>query len=170
MGSLFNNKVEDVAHHSVYLDEQAVGKRWAEDDIRIFSILKAMESVEDWVISGDERVEEAIKRLSNTIEKHTDIYRIGSACRDFLIVFAYASSSRVMHILNCLDQRHHGSGLKMVQAAVDLVKRDDYDGAEGKLMVERLEILRRSKQLSRIFSQSRVRFVLRALKEVQNEG
>lgn len=155
---------------AVYLDEQAVSKRWAEEDVRIYSILKTMESVEDWVIVNDPRVEEAMKRLSDTIENNTDALKIGSACRDFLLVFAYGSSSRVMHILSCLDRLHQGSGLRMVQAAVDLVKRTDFEYAEGKLMVERLEILRRSKQLSRIFSQSRLRFVFRALKEVQNES
>ena len=154
--------------HPVYLDEHAISKRWAEEDVRVFSILKTMESVENWVISGDPTVESAMRKLSDTIENNTQANKIGSACRDFLTVLAYCSSGRVMHILHSLDQRYQGSGLKLVQSAVSLANREDYDLPEGKLMVERLEILRRSKQLSKIFSQSRVRFVIRALKEVND--
>lgn len=159
----------DPYHQPIYLDEQALSERWMKEDIRVASVLATMESVESWALSGQKEVEEAFKRLSNSIETKAKQKAIGSSCQDFLLVLAYAKTSRAMHILSCLDHRFSGAGLKLVQSAVMLANREEFECPEGKLMVERLDILRRIRQLSRVFSRQRLRFVIKALQEVKNE-
>lgn len=136
--------------------------------------MTTMDSVESWV-ANDPKIDEAMQKLGETIEKDADSIKIGSACRDFLLVLAHMKTGRAMHIMNCLDERFSGAGLKLVQTAVALNNNDSGSSGlgfvypEGKLMVERLDVLRKLKTLGRIFSQSRLRFVIRALQEVKKD-
>ncbi|MFL9611159.1 hypothetical protein ACKF11_13820 [Methylobacillus sp. Pita2] len=151
----------------IYMDEHQLSSRWQED-IRLYSIMVTMDAVESWVVN-DPRIEAAIQKLGETIENNGDAIKIGSACRDFLLILAHMKTGRAMHIMNCLDERFTGAGLKLVQTAVSLHNHGEFDYPEGKLMVERLDVLRKLRTLGRVFSHSRLRFVIRALQEVKND-
>lgn len=157
------------SNYQLYLDENETVNRWMEEDIRTSSILQTMEAVEDWVVQGTPDVEKAMQRLANAINQHGNSRIIGKISADLLFVLAYAKTGRAMHMLSYLDNKFQGSGLRIVQAAASMAKLDEMESAEGRLMVERLEILRRIRHLSAIFSQSRLRFVIKALQEVNDE-
>jgi len=153
----------------IYLDEHQVSRRWTQEDMSMSTVLFTMEAVEDWIISGDAEIEKSMKNLCESIEKHASSEVIGSSCQDFIFILGHSKTGRAMHILSCLDERYQGAGLKLVQSAVALTNQENYNSPEGHLMIERLHILRRIKQLNRIFSQSRLRFVIRALQEVNQD-
>lgn len=152
---------------SLYLSPEQCNAKWS-SDMRMASVLMTMDTVEDWIFERNPEVEKAMQAMARVVEEHANQIKIGNVSHDMLIFMSYLSSSRAMHWLGVLDERFNGAGLRLVQRAVDLTNRNQ-EFTEGSLMVERLQIIRRIRSLNRIFSNPRMRLVMKALEEIQHD-
>lgn len=155
--------------NKLYLDPEHVRGRWSSsEDLRLASTLMAMDAVEKWTFDGQPEIEDGMRSLCDLLDKVGSDKLIGSASHDFIILLAYIQSGRALHMLNVMDSRFGGAGLKLVQTAVELTKRDS-EFTQATLMVDRLETLRRIRSLNRIFSPARMRLVIKALQETTHD-
>lgn len=154
---------------SMYLSSDDVKRRWGMEDLRLATTLMVMDSVESWTFDDNPDIEAKIKSLCDNLEAKGNEKLIGAASHDFLLLLAYMSTTRALHILSVMDSKFSGSGLRLVQKAVELTNRDP-EFTEGSLMVERLETLRRIRSLNRIFAPARLRLVMKVLEEIKHEN
>lgn len=144
------------------LSVEAVRHQWASEDLRAFHVLMSMERQEDWTLDGTQVVEQAIQEFGERAEKSTGIAYAGGVSKELIYVMAYMKSTRALRLLKWLDTRAPGVGLRLVQQSVDIINKKD-DNEHAQVMVERLRILKKISVLSRVFSTSRIQFILKAL-------
>lgn len=152
------------------LSATAVAKQWTTDDPRMMHVLMAMEKAEKWTLDGDLTVEASISGFGKKIESSLGIAYAGKVSNELMFVMAHLKASRALRLLKWLDSRAPGVGLRIVQQSRRVLDDQYEDGGcdPARVMIERLDLLKRVRFISKVFSTSRIRFVLKAL-ESENE-
>lgn len=143
------------------LSNEAAHQFWFEyPDPAIYRVITFMESVEDWTLDSAPKLEEAMKKLGETLE---DIGRIDLKQEEqFIAIIAYIKASRMLRLMQCLDTAYPGAASKLLSYAENNSKStEDVLG----LFIHRNIIFERLRLLSRIFAPEKLALVLKALEE-----
>jgi intracellular multiplication protein IcmW len=141
------------------LSNKGVHKFWHEyHDPMIYKVVSFMENVEDWSLDGNPELEEAIAKLSTTLD---DIGYVDLQAEDKIIQVAVSlKMGRMLRLLQCLDAAHPGAASKIIMFAKTTSKStDDIFG----LFLRRNMVFERLRILGRIFATDRLNAVQQAL-------
>lgn len=144
------------------LSYEASAQYWHEFvDPMIYRVVTFLESVEDWTLDGNPELEAAISQLGEILE---DIGMIDMNVLNheetFIRLVGNIKSGRGLRLLQAIDVVHPGSASKvLIYAEENSASSFDPAGCflKRNITFERLRLL------SRVFSQSRLRLVARAL-------
>jgi intracellular multiplication protein IcmW len=147
------------------LTEQGVAKFWSSfEDPMIYRVVTFMEGVEPWVLDGDPKLEKALARLSKELDhftqckldKQDEIIRLCNSLK----------SGRTLRLLHIIDSAQPGSASKILMHAEE-VSKDEQDDAG--LFLRRNIVFERLRLLGRVFAPERLKLVMKALEEDDNE-
>ncbi|KGP62799.1 phosphoesterase [Legionella norrlandica] len=144
------------------LSHEASAKYWFEYiDPMIYRVITFMESVETWTLDGNPELEEAMKQLGQELD---DIEKIdlGLLAEEdkFIRIVGNIKSGRGLRLLQAIDTVHPGSASRvLIHAEETSVSSTDPAG----FFLKRNIVFERLRLLSRVFSQYRLKLVLRAL-------
>ena len=127
-------------------------------DPAIYRVISFMEGVETWTMDGDPALEDALKKLGDTLE---NVGKIDLQQEDnFIKVAAYLKASRLLRLMQCLDTAYPGAASKLLMHAEKTSKTTaDTPG----LFLRRNIVFERLRLLGRVFSPERLTLVLKAL-------
>lgn len=143
------------------LSNEACHKFWNDyHDPMIYRVISFMESVEDWTLDDDKNLEDAIKKMGDTLE---DIGNIDLQNEDnFIKLASYIKAGRGLRLLQCLDVAYPGAASKLLMHAEENTKStDDVPG----LFLRRNIVFERLRLLGRVFAPERLSLLLKALEE-----
>lgn len=131
----------------------------------LFSALKFMDGVEDWVLQrlegeneqSREDVRDRLRRLSQIIYQYRQ--SIPPDNYMFLQVLAWLNTSVVIYVLDYLTQHQHEFMVQLLEYSKENIDVD----VNANLMVKRVRALYRARLLDRIYSPDNVDFVMRTL-------
>lgn len=147
------------------LSAEAVHKFWHDyKDPMIYRVISFMESVEDWTLDGEPKLEAALKRLGDTLE---DIGGIDLQQEDqFIQLCTYIKAGRALRLMQSMDTAHPGAASKLLMHAEEATKAsDDVPG----LFLRRNIVFERLRLLARVFAKERLNLVLKAFEEPEGE-
>ena len=130
-------------------------------DPMIYRVIAFMESVEDWTLDGDPKLEEAIGRLSRELDdiEKIDMSMLGEEER-FIRLAGNIKTGRGLRLLQAIDTIHPGSASRiLVYAEENTFGSDDPAG----FFLKRNIVFERLRLLARVFSENRLKLVARAL-------
>lgn len=131
----------------------------------LFSALKFMDSVEDWVLQrleqqgeeSREEVRERLRRLSQIVYQYRQ--SIPPDNYAFLQVLAWLNTSVVIYVLDYLTEHQNGFMVQLLEYSKENIDVD----INANLMVKRVRALYRARLLDRIYSPDNVDYVMRIL-------
>lgn len=141
------------------LSEAGAHQFWFQyKDPMIYRVISFMESVEDWTLDGDAKLEQAIKKLGDILD---DVGNIDLQQEDsFIHLCTYIKAGRALRLMQCLDTAHPGAASKLLMHAEE-VTRSSEDMAG--LFLRRNIVFERLRLLGRVFAADRLKLVLSAL-------
>ncbi len=144
------------------LSHEASAQYWFEYlDPMIYRVITFMESVEDWTLDGNPEFEAAMEQLGKELD---DIEKIDmgllSEEEKFIRIVGNIKSGRGLRLLQAIDTVHPGSASRVLIHAEE-TSLGSYDPAG--FFLKRNIVFERLRLLSRVFSQYRLKLVLRAL-------
>ncbi len=129
-------------------------------DPMIYRVICFMESVEDWTLDGNPKIEAAMQRLS---EAMSDIGEYDlNAEDDFIKLACFIRAGRFLRLMQAMDVANPGAASKLLMHAEN--ETEDDDDLPG-LFLRRNVIFERLRLLGRVFSEERFKLVLQALEE-----
>lgn len=130
-------------------------------DPMIYRVVTFMESVEDWTLDGDPKLEEAILNLGKALDnlESVDISALNQEA-EFIRLVGNIKSSRGLRILQAIDSADPGSASKVLIHAEETT-RSPNDPAG--FFLKRNIVFERLRLLSRVFSEYRLKLVSSAL-------
>jgi intracellular multiplication protein IcmW len=144
------------------LSHQASAEYWSSyKDSIIYRVITFMESVEDWTLDGDDKLEEAVNLLGDALDNlaSVDLNQLNEAKR-FVELAANIKTGRGLRLLQALDTAHPGSASKVLMYAEE-------NSANGQgpasFFLKRNIVFERLRLLSRTFSKDRLTLVAQAL-------
>lgn len=144
------------------LSHEESAKYWNEYmDPMIYRVITFMESVENWTIDGDPKLEEALKKLGEELDdiEAVDMNTLGEE-EKFIRIVSQIKTSRGLRLLQSIDTVHPGSASKvLVHAEETSISANDPAG----YFLKRNIIFERLRLLSRVFSEYRLNIVAKAL-------
>lgn len=130
----------------------------------LFSALKFMDSVEDWVLprlekddASREEVKTRLRRLSEIVYQYRQ--RIPPDNYAVLQVLAWLNTSVVIYVLDYLTEHQEDFLVQLLSYAKESIDVD----INANLMMKRIRALYRARLLDRIYSPDNVDFVMRIL-------
>ncbi len=147
------------------LSEKGSHQYWHDyKDPMIYRVISFMESVEDWTLDGHPAFDEAMDRLGEVLE---DIGGVDLKQEDqFIRVCAYIKAGRALRLMQALDTAYPGAASKLLMHAEEsTMSSDDIPG----LFLRRNIVFERLRLLARVFAPERIKLVLRALEDQENE-
>lgn len=147
------------------LSEKGSHQYWHDyKDNTIYRVISFMESVEDWTLDGNPALEEAMARLGEVLD---DVGGIELKQEDqFVRVCAYIKAGRALRLMQALDTAYPGAASKLLMYAEEsTLSSDDIPG----LFLRRNIVFERLRLLSRVFAPERIKLVLRALEDQDND-
>lgn len=143
------------------LSHQAVHQFWKDyQDPTIYRVISFMEGVEDWTADENPKLEEAIRRLGDTLE---DIGNIDLQQESqFINLGASLKTGRCLRLLMCLDMAYPGAAAKVLMHAEETTQ---YDEDTSGIFLRRNIVFERLRLLSRVFAQDRLKLAIKALEE-----
>lgn len=144
------------------LSHEASSQYWFEYlDPMIYRVITFMESVEDWTLDGNPEFEAAITELGKELDDIEKIDMNLLAEEDkFIRIVGNIKSGRGLRLLQAIDTVHPGSASRVLIRAEE-TSLGSHDPAG--FFLKRNIVFERLRLLSRVFSQYRLRLVLRAL-------
>lgn len=144
------------------LSHEASSQYWFEYlDPMIYRVITFMESVEDWTLDGNPEFEAAMEQLGKELD---DIEKIDMSLlaeeEKFIRIVGNIKSGRGLRLLQAIDTVHPGSASRVLIHAEE-TSLGSYDPAG--FFLKRNIVFERLRLLSRVFSQYRLKLVLRAL-------
>lgn len=128
----------------------------------IYKVVSFMESVENWTLDGDPKLEKAVAELGTALD---NIGNIDLQEEDKLIqTMISLKMGRSLRLLQCMDTAHPGAASKMLMRAEKAPKDDSAAG----LFLRRNVVFERLRLLSRIFSEERFATLLKILENEAN--
>jgi len=143
------------------LSPKAVHAFWREyQDPTIYKVISFMEGVEDWTADNDPQLEEALKKLGETME---DIGNIDLQQEDDIIkLVAHIKTGRGLRLLMGMDTAYPGAAAKVLMRAEETTKSDTDTAG---IFLRRNIVFERLRLLSRVFAPDRFKVVLQAMEE-----
>lgn len=144
------------------LSYEASARYWYEFvDSTIYRVLTFMESVEDWTLDGDPTLEKTIETLGHELDNIESIDMDKLNQKDsFIRLVGNIKSGRGLRLLQAIDQVHPGSASKVLMHA-EQTTLSSHDPA-GFFLKRNIEF-ERLRLLSRVFSEYRLKLILKAL-------
>lgn len=161
---------QDELRYPIYLDEQSIHERWESSDRKLSSVIADMEKCEDWAFEFDESNSAKFKSLCYQLEFVVSRITLRDIEVPLIRLMAYCKSGRFFHICEALEKRFSGSVIRMLQTAAKRDEESDFIDSHKQLMLDRYYTLKRFSLLTRVFSQTRLRFVYKILKEVHGNA
>lgn len=144
------------------LSHEAATQYWHEFiDPMIYRVITFMESVEDWTLDGDPRLEEAINQLGKELDdiEAIDMGLLGHET-NFIRLVGNIKTGRGLRLLQAIDMVHPGSASKvLIHAEETSLSSSD----PASFFLKRNIVFERLRLLSRVFSEYRLKLVARAL-------
>lgn len=144
------------------LSHEASSKYWYEFvDPMIYRVITFMESVEDWTEDGNPALEEAITKLGAELDNIESMNwnALGQEAA-FVKIAAYIKTGRGLRLLQAIDVVHPGSASRVLIHA----EETNQGGQDpSSYFLKRNIVFERLRLLSRVFSESRLKLVSRAL-------
>lgn len=130
-------------------------------DPLIYRVLCFMESVETWTKDGDPTLEASILELGKELDDidKVDLDKLAQQAL-FIRLGNHLGMSRTLRLLQALDTSQPGSAAKLLMHAEEISQGPD---DEAGLFLRRNISFERLRLLARVFSQSRLDLVLKAL-------
>lgn len=130
-------------------------------DPTIYRVIAFMESVEDWTLDGHPQLEEAIAELGRELDdiQSIDMNTLGQE-GNFIRLLANIKTGRGLRLLQAMDTVHPGSASKVLIYAEES-SLSSYDPSG--FFLKRNIVFERLRLLSRVFSEQRLKLVMRAL-------
>lgn len=146
---------------------ESVHAFWDSYDRRIlYRVIVAIEQVEHWVLDSDPRVEQALIRLGEVMDRTTHFELTEEAA--FIQVLATVRASRALRLLQALDVAKPGSASQLLMYA----EGEHAEGTQAnptdpfaKLFLKRNLVFERLQLLARVFAPQRVSLVLKSLEK-----
>ncbi|MAZ77081.1 MAG: phosphoesterase [Legionellaceae bacterium] len=139
-------------------------KFWREyQDPAIYRVIAFMESVEHWTYDGNPALEEAMKRLGDSLE---DITKFEVKLEEHYIKLgANIYMGRLLRLLQAIDTTHPGSASKVLMYS----ESNSSKHADIEFFLRRNIAFERLRLLSRVFSPERVKMLGKVLEGEDNE-
>lgn len=144
------------------LSHKASAQYWFEyPDPTIYRVITFLESVESWTKDGDPAIESALEELGRELD---DIEKVDLGVlheeQTFVRMVGNLKSGRGLRILQAIDMVHPGSASRVLMYA-----EENSGGSQDPLGVflKRNIAFERLRLLLRVFSESRLKLVIRAL-------
>ena len=144
------------------LSHQASNEYWSQFfDPSIYRVICFLESVETNTLDGDPDLEAAITDLSSALDQmhFIDINQLKHE-EIFIRLIANIKTSRGLRLLQAIDQSHPGSASRVIMYA-ESAAGDPKQPAS--IFLKRNLAFERLRLLSRIFAESRMRLIIKAL-------
>jgi len=144
------------------LSHEASAQYWYEySDPMIYRVITFMESVEDWTLDGDPRLEMALKQLGQELDdiEKLDFSTLGQEDA-FIRLVGNIKSGRGLRLLQAIDTVHPGSASRVLIHAEE-TSTGSHDPAG--FFLKRNITFERLRLLARVFSEYRMKLVARAL-------
>ena len=144
------------------LSHKASAEYWfSYPDPSIYRVIMFLESVEEWSLDGNQRLEEAIQSLGVELDNisNVDINKLNEA-DTFIQIVGNIKSGRGLRILQAIDTAHPGSASRvLIHAEETTLSQNDPAG----VFLKRNITFERLRLLSRAFSESRLTLIQSAL-------
>lgn len=147
------------------LSIEGTNKFWAEyPDPMIYRVITFMESVESWTRDGNPQLEEALKKLGDTLD---NIGNVDLQEEDkFIELCTQIKTGRALRLLQCMDTAHPGAASKLLMhAETSTLSNDDFYA----VFLRRNAVFERMRLLGRVFSPERLALVTKALEESEHD-
>lgn len=144
------------------LSHEASSQYWHEYvDPMIYRVITFMESVEDWTLDGDPKLENALKQLGKELDdiEKLDMGTLGQE-DVFIRLVGNIKSGRGLRLLQAIDTVHPGSASRILIHAEE-TSTGSHDPAG--FFLKRNIVFERLRLLARVFSEYRLKLVARAL-------
>jgi intracellular multiplication protein IcmW len=144
------------------LSHKASSQYWNDYiDPMIYRVITFMESVEDWTLDGHSELEQTIDQLGKELDdiNNIDFNTLGHE-DDFIHLVGNIKTGRGLRLLQALDTVHPGSASKILIHAEEH-STGSYDAAG--FFLKRNIVFERLRLLARVFSEYRLKLVVRAL-------
>lgn len=144
------------------LSQKASAQYWFNyPDPMIYRVITFMESVENWTLDNDPELESAMERLGRELD---DIEKVDMGMLNqeeaFIRIVGNIKSGRGLRLLQAIDTVHPGSASRVLIHAEES-SAGSYDPAG--FFLKRNITFERLRLLARVFSEYRLRLVVRAL-------
>jgi intracellular multiplication protein IcmW len=130
------------------------------DDPMIYRVIAFMETVEDWTLDSNPEVEALIKKLGEAFEALSS-FELDKE-EQFVSLLTHIKTSRILRILQTIDTIDPGSASKLLMYAEE---NNNPGNAMASLFLKRNIVFERLRLLSRVFSEERIKFVLKVLEQ-----
>ena len=127
-------------------------------DPMIYRVIAFMESVETWTRDGDARLEAAMKKLGDALEKLKK-YELGKEA-EFINLGCHIKTSRILRYLQAIDSIEPGSASRTLMYAEEHSAKQE---AASTLFLQRNIVFERLRLLARVFSKERITLLTKAL-------
>lgn len=144
------------------LSHQAASEYWSQFfDPSIYRVICFLESVETQTLDGDPELETAIQELGAAIDQmhFVDVNQLKHE-EIFIRLIANLKTSRGLRLLQAIDQTHPGSASRVIMYAESAAGNPQEPAS---IFLKRNLAFERLRLLSRVFSESRLRLILKAL-------
>lgn len=132
---------------------------------RIYSILSTIEPIKSWVLDTDKTISNAIVELTNALNDTTQS-KLSENKEELLKILAYLSCSKVYFFTTWLDTNFEEDlTTEFLSEAINQYN----EFAEFSIYVERIETIRKMNVLGSIFSEKRMKKVIKILEEVKEK-
>jgi len=144
------------------ISHAASSQYWYEyEDPMIYRVITFMESVESWTLDGDPALEEAITQLSHELDHldKVDLSQLGNE-DVFIRLACNIKAGRGLRLLQAIDTVHPGGASRLlIHAEESSESNEDPAG----IFLRRNIVFERLRLLARVFSEQRLKLVLKAL-------
>lgn len=148
------------------IDPERVGSHLLKRDATagLFSALKFMDSVEDWVLQRLEQDDASREEVRGRLQRLSEIiyqYRMSIPPDNyaFLQVLAWLNTSVVIYVLDYLTEHQCDFMVQLLEYSKENIEVD----INANLMMKRVRALYRARLLDRIYSPENVDYVMRIL-------
>lgn len=130
-------------------------------DPMIYRVITFMESVEDWTLDGHPELEDAIHALGIALDDIANIDITSLSQEDaFIRLVGNIKTGRGLRVLQAIDTVHPGSASRvLIYAEEHSLSSNDPSG----FFLKRNIVFERLRLLARVFSESRLKLLARAL-------
>lgn len=128
------------------------------DDPMIYRVIAFMETVENFTLDGDPKLEESMNKLGEALDALSN-FELGKEDQ-FVTLCTHIKTSRILRLLQAIDTIDPGSASKLLMFAEE---NNRPDNAMAGLFLRRNIVFERLRLLARVFSQDRFALVLKLL-------